>query len=448
MGRFGAISRGHGRLASGQRGAIAIIVGLSIVVMVGFAGLAIDGGRLYLTKTELQNGADACALAASYHLTDSPAIAAGSFAVADASGRMVAQRNRVNFQGSPITSGDVTIEFSTALTGAGWTSAVGGPPGNAKYVRCTIQRTGITPFLMQVLGFGDAAVNAVATATLAPAQSNCAVPMALCTKGTGTNFGYSVGEWIRMDFQTNGAGNQVDNYTGNFRWIDFDPSPSATPPGCSGGGANEIACLLEGSGQCSLPPPITGSCSTSGTANPTPGCVGQNGAINALEDSYNSRFGVYKTGGGGPNISSAPPDYTGFSYNLSNWAAGSNAYAGTGGISNFRDARAAHLSTQAAFYSSPYSNTTVAQHTSSGADRRLAVVPMVECSSFSGGQHAPVRAYACILMLNPYDKQPGNVIASYLEYLGRADATGSPCATSGIAGNSGSVGPQVPALVQ
>jgi len=49
-----------------QRGAVAIITGLAMVVLVGFAGLALDGGRLYLTKTELQNAADACALAAAY----------------------------------------------------------------------------------------------------------------------------------------------------------------------------------------------------------------------------------------------------------------------------------------------------------------------------------------------------------------------------------------------
>ena len=49
-----------------QRGAVAIIVGLTIAVLVGFAGLALDGGRLYVNKTELQNAADACALAASF----------------------------------------------------------------------------------------------------------------------------------------------------------------------------------------------------------------------------------------------------------------------------------------------------------------------------------------------------------------------------------------------
>jgi Flp pilus assembly protein TadG len=46
-----------------QRGAVAIIVGLVLAVLMGFAGLALDVGHLYVEKTELQNAADACALA-------------------------------------------------------------------------------------------------------------------------------------------------------------------------------------------------------------------------------------------------------------------------------------------------------------------------------------------------------------------------------------------------
>jgi hypothetical protein len=53
-----------------------------------------------------------------------------------------------------------------------------------------------------------------------------------------------------------------------------------------------------------------------------------------------------------------------------------------------------------------------------------------------------------VLLLDPYRLAPGNVIKSRLEYLGRSDIAGSPCATSGIAGDSTSPGPMVPALVQ
>lgn len=435
-----------------QRGVVAIVVGLMLAVLVGFIGLAIDGGHLYLTKTELQNAADACALAASYELTGAPVIAAAAFDRAEAAGRTVGQLNRFNFQGAAIGAADISVAFGIALTaGSPWVAAATAPP-NAKYVRCTIDRSaangrGIAPYFMQVLGFGATTVSSLATATLAPAQSNCAVPMALCAQGAAPNYGYTPGDWVSMNFSQSGG---AANYTGNFRWIDFDPS--APTPGCSGGGAQELACLMAGTGQCSLPPPITGSCSTSGNGNPTPGCVGQNGSINALERAYNTRFGVY---GGGFSIANSPPDFTGNGYSTENWALGRNAYAGTdpGGQPNFQASRSAFLPTtnpagvDPPFYAGGDQPTSQALHASNGADRRLVVVPIVDCAGFVSGQHAPVRAYACVLLLDPYRRQ-GNDVMSRVEYLGLSNVAGSPCATSGIAGDSSSLGPMVPALVQ
>jgi hypothetical protein len=445
--------RSHRNSLAPQRGAIAIIVGLSMVVMLGFVGLAIDGGRLYLTKTELQNAADACALAASYELTGAPAISADAFTRADAAGKFVGKQNNVGFQGTAIPEADITLSYSAALTG-GWTAVGAVPPGNSKYVRCTIQRTGIQPYFMQVLGIGNQTVNAIATATLAPAQTNCAVPMALCTRGAAPSYGYVAGDWVSMDFGEQGNGNnQTANYTGNFRWIDF--FPDAVSPGCAGGGAQELACLLKGTGQCSLPGPTLGACISSGNANPTPGCVGQTGAINSLDKAYNTRFGVYANGGG-VDVTTAPPDFSGYAYSTENWVLGRSAYDGvSGGLPNYKTARVARTPIQAdpnitdpKLYANNDTIATQAQHNDSGADRRLVVLPIVDCGSFTGTQHAPVRAYACVLLLDPYRKAPGNNVVSRLEYLGRSNEAGSPCATSGIAGNTSSQGPMVPALVQ
>jgi hypothetical protein len=74
-------------------------------------------------------------------------------------------------------------------------------------------------------------------------------------------------------------------------------------------------------------------------------------------------------------------------------------------------------------------------------------MPIVDCSGFTKGQHAPIRGYACVLLLDPYRKQ-GNSVRSKVEYLGASGEAGSPCSTSGISGDSASVGPMVPALVQ
>lgn len=49
--------------ADGERGAVSIITALSLVVLLGFAAIAIDVGMLYQERAELQSGADAAALA-------------------------------------------------------------------------------------------------------------------------------------------------------------------------------------------------------------------------------------------------------------------------------------------------------------------------------------------------------------------------------------------------
>ena len=51
-----------------QRGAVAIMVGLTLVILVGMLALVVDLGHAYLVKTGLQNGADASALAGAVEL--------------------------------------------------------------------------------------------------------------------------------------------------------------------------------------------------------------------------------------------------------------------------------------------------------------------------------------------------------------------------------------------
>jgi Flp pilus assembly protein TadG len=50
-------------LAAGERGSILILVGLSTLIIIGSAGLAVDVGRLYATKAELSRAVDSAALA-------------------------------------------------------------------------------------------------------------------------------------------------------------------------------------------------------------------------------------------------------------------------------------------------------------------------------------------------------------------------------------------------
>lgn len=413
-------------LRSRQKGAVAIIAALSLPVLIGFAGLALDLGRLYVAKTELQNATDACALAASRELTCDPTAGpcAASFLInAENSGLTVAARNNVNFQASAINIAPEDIKFSMTFSpNSGYQSRIAGANPASKYVMCTAQQTGIVPWFIQVLNvipgvvIGNQTVSAQAVATLAPSQMSCAIPIGLCTLPAGTPAnpfaGMVVGNWMTSKLSASA--------TGSFDWIDF------TPPG---GGSNELAGLLTGTGACSVPPP------------PTP--IGEQGNKTNLAKAWNTRFGLYK---GGESIATAPPDYTGLSYTSTSWPTKFNAYGGAGSIPNFLTARTQHLTYQGAIPNG-YSNSTSAQLTSSGADRRVATIPVVNCSAWaaSNPQTVPVLGYACVLMLHPMAKDDDEV---WLEYRGKATDPGGPCATSGSVGGPGSGGPLVSALVQ
>jgi hypothetical protein len=403
-----------------QRGAVAIIVGLSLAVLIGAVGLALDGGRLYVNKTETQNAADACALAASKELTGAPNIPLTRFPIAESAGRLVATRNNVNLQSHPVANGDITVEFSTALTGAPWVSA-GSATGDAKYVRCTITETGIAPWFMQVLGFGDQTVQSLATATLAPSQGACtAIPIGICAPTPAApDFGLVVGQWLDANF---GTGGQL---TGSFGWLDFSPP---------NGGASELAALLRGTGACTVE-----------TGQP----VGQSGATASLRLAWNTRFGIYAPSEPSTGPGAAVPDWAGYSYYTTNWTHGISA------LSHFKSRRSAN----APFGSSVADGnsitglgvgpggSTVKQSSAlgtGGGDRRLVPAPIIDCSGFSSSQTVPVLGWGCILMLHPIN-QSGPMTVS-IEYTGLASA--GACSTIGWVGSSSSTGPLVPALVQ
>ena len=418
------------QLPKRQRGAVAVVVGLAIFVLVGMIGLALDMGQMFVNKTELQNAADACALAAARELDGT----ADALTRADAAGIFVGGKNQRGFQKDAVVIAAADIRYSEHLSpNADYETSATADPATARYVMCEARRNDIGMWFMGVRGFGDQTVSAYAVATLAPSQSTCAVPIGLCQMpgGTAPGFGLVVGQWYSGKFSSGTPGT-----TGSYNWIDFNPG---------GGGANEIKDLLSGPGQCELPP--------------VGAQVGQQGQISAASDAWNTRFGLYK---GSFNVTNSPPDFTGIAYTRvgvggateTTWPnpAPENAYAGThpaGVTANYQSAKTANTAYQnsnpsginginAYAIASPG---TLAQY---GSQRRVALAPIVKCEDLAGTnpQTVALQGYACILMLNPI-KGPDDVV---MEYLGEPNAPGSPCSSFGLAG--GTAGPLVPVLVQ
>lgn len=90
------------QLRKRQRGAVAVMVGLSAIVLFGFMGIAIDLSYLYTRKTELQNAADAAALSGAKELDQTVA------GVANAVTRAIATFNQ-NAANNLISGFTITI---------------------------------------------------------------------------------------------------------------------------------------------------------------------------------------------------------------------------------------------------------------------------------------------------------------------------------------------------
>lgn len=425
-----------GMTSRAQKGGIIILLGLSMAVIVGFLGLVVDLGRLYVTRTEMQSAMDACALAAATELrpglspTDTQAInRAVSAALTVTSG----SRNQVQFQGESSGIGANDIYFSDRLSNNtttfpfGYVSSATADPATARYVMCAKQTGGIATWFMQVLhGFNgntstlSARVGAFATATTAPAQTNCGIPLGVCSKGSAPTYGLTRGSWISGRFD-NGGG-----ITGSFNWIDY------TPPN---GGANELRDLIAGAGTCNL---------TTGAP------VGQTGSLgNAAAQGWNTRFGLYQ---GSYNVNNATPDFTGYAYTSTNWPSEQNAFTDFQSRRNVHDSYGGTIDTARAGNDitglSVNNGYNVATHGSGGqlatkgADRRVATAPIVDCAGWASSQTVNVLDWACVLMLHPIGS-PSDLVR--MEYLGRANEIDTPCASYGLSG--GTAGPLVPVLV-
>jgi Flp pilus assembly protein TadG len=412
-----------------QGGAVLVLVAIAMIALIGFVGLALDLGKLYVTKSELQNSADACALAASRDLDGITPLS-----VSEAAGIGAGHINLALFQTAPVSmTVDNNVQYATSYSGPfqdkqGVTTAT---LPQYKYVQCTTSVTGISTWLVQVLNLlpgvnlGPSSVSARAVATIGHAQSTCAIPVFICDPSPST---YTPGQWL-----VGKTGTSSGPYTqGMFGWGNL--SAGSTNP-CNG--ANCLSQQLTGS-TCNIP--AVGQ------------QIGQNGNIASLWKSYNTRFGIQYNGSGQPIGQS---DFTGYAYTTTNWGTGFDAYDGAaiGGVPNYksnRDQRSAYQGDNA--LSTPGNNFNTGGNPGSdavyqaGGDRRLTFAPMVDCNTMNSSAGATVTNWACVLMLDPM-QQGGSNNTVHLEYRGLATDPGIPCATLGVPGSSGN-GPLVPALIQ
>lgn len=392
-----------------QHGAFLITFALFMLFLLGFMGIALDFGRLFIVKTELQTAMDSCALAAARELNGQP----DALDRARNAGMAAGNSNNANLQSANWNGlGKLTTTNISFLQQDYATTPLDGKL--ARYAECQYSMNSIKLWLLQAMGAftGDSGtwpntgtVGARAVATRAPAQSACPIPVAMPLSMFNA---LGIGDWVPLLDKTKSGS--------DFGWANLDGTKDAN----------------------STKDQLDNFCGTAlgdilGTA------IGTNGVQATVVGVWNHRFGVYAKNGSGPDISH--PDYTGYIYTSTNWPAGRNAFNGSSGspsnTPNFVAQRQAFIpcspNCPTKGNESAISST---QHQTYGADRRLVLAPVVDING-------KVVNFACMLMLQPMAIPVGTV---QLEYRGKASALDSPCTSTGMAGGTNS--PLVPVLVR
>jgi len=128
-----------------QRGSIMILFALMLPVLLGFFALTVDLARLYLLKVELQNAADAAALAGAQLYPDQ-----GSCTAAQVEARNVAGQNAVNGE-LIITTKTTNVEVDCGS----WSNASFSTASCDRAIRVTIKYEPVQFFFAPVLGIDD-----------------------------------------------------------------------------------------------------------------------------------------------------------------------------------------------------------------------------------------------------------------------------------------------------
>lgn len=277
-----------------QRGAIALMFALTLVTLLCAAGLAIDLGRLYVLKSELQNGADSAALAGAKEIN----LSSAGITKATSKALAFAAQNAFNF-GTPLTLTSADISFSSSPTGP-WVSvgeALASPSGKS-FIRVTSGDKTSATYLMAATGITSTVTSATAVAGRFVVDIT---PLGICAQSAS-----------RLDALTLPSGAMELKEFGFRRGITYDMlqmgpiagpadpmllNPVDSPP---------TACAPNHSSATFTAPFVCQGNSTV-ASNATAVYANTGVSVGPIEKALNSRFDQYP--GGSPCIpATAPPD--------------------------------------------------------------------------------------------------------------------------------------------
>lgn len=283
-----------------QRGVFAILSAVLILVILGFCGFAIDLGRMYNRKVELQTAADTLALAAAKELDGTDAGVQRAITAANQAANTIFY----DYNNSTIVWTDAAIRFGATPYGTTWLEAgAAKQPENAASMffvqidtsRLTTSPSNVRLTLLRFLPAMDVAAQVNSTAIAGRSSINV-LPFALCamSETPGADRG---GELVEYGFR---RGVNYDlmqlNPKSNTKGANYliNPLALAGTTGTSVKGRMDVVRPFVCTGTLAIP--------SLGGGNIT---VEPDFPLDALYQQLNSRFGSYTA----PcNSTTAPPD--------------------------------------------------------------------------------------------------------------------------------------------
>lgn len=400
------MTRSHASTGFGARRETGIVLPLFIaglVVMLGIAGLALDGGHMMLNKTRLQNAVDAAALSSAKTLdqTRGDVIAATDEAMRMFGANVAAAGNGelADAFGDGMT---VTVQFSNTLN----PFVPGTEP--AQYVRVRAEDMRLPAWFIQVLGRDDKRVGASAVAGPSPTLDEiCNIaPMMVCgdpDAAADENFGYTLGMPVVLKTASASAGT-FEVGPGNFQLIRLGAAGAAVVREALAG--NYDACI-----------------DVDGSVETQPG-----NAVGPVAQGLNTRLGIY-TGPMSGSSSQYPPDVVveevsprlTYDNTTEQISYRGQAIVDPSDITYFNAA-----DYDARVESGDYDNTPQPEGTGVFG-RRVLAVPVGDCSTATNGQGTvPVLGSMCFHLLQRAVQQ-GNEAHVYGEFIGTGcGITGTP----------------------
>jgi len=202
----------------GDRGAILVMFALLLVVLLTFAGICVDGGRAYGLNRQMQNAADAAAMAGGRAL-DQYQTGGGSFPVTSV---YTAARDQAATDGASVASGNFTctlFDFTRTINlGPCPMSSAGSIDTRAAAGKVTVTQTENT-LIARVAGMSTYTANSDATSLIGkPTGGNG--PFLMCANALGAvpNILVNVGTETNPVWQVNPAAQWPDNPNDYALW--------------------------------------------------------------------------------------------------------------------------------------------------------------------------------------------------------------------------------------